>query len=105
MQHSSLQPHILGAGVILDHGDGSYGASYVVKTAGEAQLLVGLGGGQSQRMFTARCHPADVAPASCEVEHGSVQVTAGSVGQLRFRTAVWCDGPAPLPPPPPSQHA
>lgn len=75
------------AGAILDHGDGSYTASYVVETAGEVQLLVGLHGGASQSMFTSRCLPAAVAPASCEVEYGFVEVTAGSVGQLRFRTA------------------
>lgn len=87
---STLNPKNLNperAGSILDHGDGSYTASYVVETAGEVQLIVGLNEGSSKSMFTARCLPAGVAPAACEVEYGFVEVTAGSGGQLRFRTA------------------
>ena len=78
---------------MLDHGDGSYTASYLVETAGEVQLILALHGGTSKCLFTVRCLPAAVAPAACEAEHGTVEVTAGRMGQLRLRTADRCGRP------------
>lgn len=78
------------AGAVLDHGDGSYTASYTAEASGEVQLVVTLHGGTSKSLFTAQCLPAAVAPAACVVERRPAQVTAGITGQLRFLTADRC---------------
>lgn len=78
------------AGAVLDHGDGSYTASYTAEASGEVQLVVTSQGGTSKSLFTAQCLPAAVAPAVCVVERGPAQVTAGTTGQLRFLTSDRC---------------
>lgn len=72
---------------MLALGEGEYEASYVVRRAGEYQLVVGLAGDSAKSVFRGECAPGPVSPAHCEVQHATSEIAAGQAGQLRFWTA------------------
>ncbi len=91
-EQQNLAPAMFRSGGIVNHGEGSYEASYVVTCAGEYQLVVGLAGDPAKSVFRGECAPGPVSPGHCEVQHAATEIAAGQAGQLRFWTADRCDG-------------